>query len=495
MNLFSQIVDLAGLTGIESGKPGPDRPGARNPKNPGIDFFQILGEKSSSELPFLFGEESESVGLESSAVFDGALSDKSAESLLQNLPDKQANLISGENENQNGLIDLPKIGLEQVLEIETSRPINYIHKSSNLETVLPPDPHIKVENLNVAQSRLVLSPELKADSLNLNNLNLVSTPIDKDNPNVEMRPIVQVEIDRELIAGRDADLKTAGLLDKVTGLLNVKTVRLEKNSENGQTEKDSVKLALPPKSYIKVSAVGSNTTSDSDANNGQLADTGKNLFSGKAEIISPEIKTGETEEIKLNNFEAAPRADLDKKPFGRVETGQASIHTKLVSDIAPVPANNAEKIVLPEARISTTPVKFVLPVEVIGENTKNNHTVMIRMEPDHLGPVRMTISTYNDILTARLVVDSPLAKATVESNLNNLLEQLNRHGIRVDAFEVSVGGGTVGHEARENRFAKSAWMARQNLKSYEKSCAINGIVVPGTQEHLYIEANGVNCFA
>ena len=86
------------------------------------------------------------------------------------------------------------------------------------------------------------------------------------------------------------------------------------------------------------------------------------------------------------------------------------------------------------------------------------------------------------------------AKATVESNLNNLLEQLNRQGIKVDTFEVSVSGGEVGHEAKENRFAKSTGTA-QGQKSYKNSNAMEKIMARRRQEHLYIEANGVNCFA
>ena len=493
MNPFNQIIDLTGPNGVEPGKTGLNQLGATNSKKPGIDFLQILSGKLSGELPFLFGGESESIGLDAGVVSEEITPDKLAESLLSNLPGEPANEKLGENENQNGLIEPIKIGSEWFLKITTAEAVNNIQNSSNIDTALPPEHNFKVEDLNVAPNRSGLFPGLKIDNLNLNNINLVTTQIDKNNPDAEIKPVVQAEIDKELTPKSNTDLKTASLIDKVIGSLNVKSVKLERNIENNQAEKDPVKLALPTKSYIKVSAIESN--SNSNANNDQFAETKQNLFSGNTEIIPSESKAGDSEKVRLNNFEAVARVELDQKPVGKIEAGQSPIQTKPISDIASTLANNVEKIELPETKIATAPVKFVLPAEINGKNIRNNHTVMIRMEPDHLGPVRMTISTYNDVLTARLVVDSPVAKAAVESNLNNLLEQLNRQGIKVDTFEVSVNGGEVGHEAKENRFAGSAGIERQYQKSYEKSNAIDEVVAQRAQEHLYIEANGVNCFA
>lgn len=68
-------------------------------------------------------------------------------------------------------------------------------------------------------------------------------------------------------------------------------------------------------------------------------------------------------------------------------------------------------------------------------------TLMIKIEPEYLGPARLHLTMRQDALSARLTVDSPQAKAAVESSLNQLTDQLAKVGIRVDYIEVGVRGG------------------------------------------------------
>lgn len=492
MNPFGQIINLSDLSGIEPQKAGLGQLNNVDPKSLGIDFLQILGGKLSGELPFVFGEDAESIGSES-VIPDKLLTDKSAETAVSDLTDELVNLKSGEFVSQNDLLDPLKIGSKQFLKIKTAEALNNTYKSLDIESVLSAKLNPKAGNLNTVSNNSIVSPELKIDNLNLNNIDLASAQSSSDNSDLEIRPTVLAEIDKELTPKNSIDLKTAGLIDKVAGSLNIKNIKLEKNSENNQADKEPVKLALPTKSYIKVTSVDGNSAAS--GNNKQFADARQNLFSGSTEMVSSESRVDDGEKVRLNNFEAIARVELDQKPAGQIETGRSTIQTRLISDIAPTLGNNVEKIELTETKMNVEPVKFVLPAELSGKTIKNNHTVMIRMEPDHLGPIRMTVSTYNDILTARLVVESPVARATIEANLNNLMEQLDRQGIKVDTFEVSVSGGEVGHDTKENRFAGSAGSARRNLERYKNSTAIDDVMAQRAQEHLYIEANGVNCFA
>lgn len=492
MSSFTQIIDLPGLNGVEPQKAGADLSNNVDPKNLGVDFSKLLGAKLTGELPFLFGADAEATG-QDSVISNEILSDKSVATLLSNLSNESVKADSEGLVGQNDLIDPLKIGLEKLLKINTTEANGDIQKSSNVETALTADQNPKVVNPMVASNRTVISPELKMINPGSNNIDSVATQIANNNAEVETRPNIIAEIDKELVSKNSFDLKAASLIDKVAGSLNIKSVRLEKNSENNRTDKEPVKMALPTKSYIKVTTVDNN--SKTDAKNEQAGDSRLNLFSSSSEIVPIESKIGKGEKTGLNNFEAMARVELDQKPVNRTESGQSAIQTKLISDMSPALANNVEKIEMAEIKISETPAKFVLPTEINGKNIRNNHTVMIRMEPDHLGPVRMTLSTHNDILTARLVVESPVAKAVVESNLNNLIEQLDRQGIKVESFSVSVSGGEVDQNTKENRFAGSAERAFRNLKGYKNSNAINEVMAQRAQEHLYIEANGVNCFA
>ncbi len=490
MNPFGNIVDLTGLNGIEPGKNGLGSVNNVDPKSSGIDFSQILGGKLSGELPFLFGEETNQVGA-GLVNPEEILESKLAESMLSDLSGDMTSTETEELISQNNLIDPKQISSEQFLKANTAEMINYREKLSNIITDLSAPLNMKEEGSNIAVNRSAFNPELKIDNLNLNSIDLTFTQLGTDEPDAKIRPTVLAEIDKELMPKNSVDLKTAGLIEKVAVSLNIKNIKLDKNFENNQVDKEPVKLALPTKSYIKVTAIDEHPS----ANNKQFAETKQNLFSGNTEIIRPEIKTGDGEKVRLNNFEAIARVELDQKQVSINETGQAGSQTKLISDFAPSLGNNIEKIEIKETKIDVMPAKFVLPAEISGKNLKNNHTVMIRMEPDHLGPVRMTVTTHNDILSARLIVDSPLAKATVESNLNNLVEQLDRHGIKVDRIEVSVSGGAVGHEAKENRFAGSKGTGRHNPKGYKTLSAIKEVMAQRAQDQLYIAANGVNCFA
>ncbi|MCP4631555.1 MAG: flagellar hook-length control protein FliK [candidate division Zixibacteria bacterium] len=489
MNPFGQIIDLTGINGIEPGKAAPGTPDNGDSKNLGIDFLQILGGKLSGDLPMMFGETAETVESEA-GISDEILKGNSTELQLAGVPIELGEIESEKLSNQNILIAQKEISTVQFLNIKVDGEVNSLDKSSNIEVILPTEQNAKTENLSPAINQTILSSDKKFNDLNPNSMNSGSTQIDINKSNSEIRPAVLAEIDAELSPKNNSDIRTTNLLDKVTGSLNIKNVKLEKNSENNTTDKEPVKLSLPTKSYIKVSTVETNTS----GNNSQFANSNQNMFQSNTEIVVPETEISKSEQIKLNNFEAVARMASDQSSV-KIETGQLTNQPKLISNITPVLTNGSEKIEMVETKVETLPVKFVVPTEINGNNIKNNHTVMIRMEPDHLGPVRMTVSTHNDTLTARLIVDSPLARATVESNLNNLVEQLDKQGIKIESLEVSVGGGNDGSEAKENRFANASRTIQQNLKNYENSNVIDEVMTQRAQEQLYIDTSGVNCFA
>ncbi len=74
-------------------------------------------------------------------------------------------------------------------------------------------------------------------------------------------------------------------------------------------------------------------------------------------------------------------------------------------------------------------------------------------------------------------------------------------GVTVVVCVVALLGYQTWHELTTtrkelNRFeTEEVAKVRQNLKNYENSAAIDNVVAQRTQEHLYIETNGVNCFA
>jgi len=77
----------------------------------------------------------------------------------------------------------------------------------------------------------------------------------------------------------------------------------------------------------------------------------------------------------------------------------------------------------------TTPVKFVVPENLSAKKVQSRQTVFIKLEPENLGTVRLTLSSSGQNVMGRLVVDTPIAQHAVESNINQLLEDLADKGV------------------------------------------------------------------
>ena len=150
-----------------------------------------------------------------------------------------------------------------------------------------------------------------------------------------------------------------------------------------------------------------------------------------------------------------------------------------------------------EQQTTTPPARFTLPDNLAAALKTNSRSVMISVEPDHLGPARLHLAMHNDALTARLTVDSIHAKAAVESSLDQLTDQLARAGVKVHHVEVSVSGGDVGSNLFERR---PVWNGKTKsaVPSMDRLFDANTTTSTPTASDRsagYVRADGVNVFA
>ena len=149
-------------------------------------------------------------------------------------------------------------------------------------------------------------------------------------------------------------------------------------------------------------------------------------------------------------------------------------------------------------RLNIQPVRFTLPDNVKTALKPNGQTVTLRIEPEHLGPAKLSLTMYGDKLRARVVVNNIPAKVAVEASLHRLVEQLSRANIEVDYIEVTIGGESARDGVSErhpqwryhaNRFG------RFNLDKVFSSG--QQAAVPASVPRLvsYVGANGVNLLA
>ncbi|EOC99707.1 Flagellar hook-length control protein FliK [Caldisalinibacter kiritimatiensis] len=85
--------------------------------------------------------------------------------------------------------------------------------------------------------------------------------------------------------------------------------------------------------------------------------------------------------------------------------------------------------------------------------------IKIKLKPDILGEMSLKIIAEKGIVTAKAMVESYQVKELIESNLDQLKDELNEQGIDIQEFEVSVGKDSNFEER-----AYSSWRQAQIKK-------------------------------
>ncbi len=155
-----------------------------------------------------------------------------------------------------------------------------------------------------------------------------------------------------------------------------------------------------------------------------------------------------------------------------------------------VPAPQADA----QTRLDIPRVKLTLPQEM-PQVKVDGQTVLLKIEPEHLGPAKLQLSIKNDSLSARVTVDSVHAKAAVESSLDQLNDQLARAGVKVNYIEVNVRGGGA-----ENQFfhRQSEWFRSHQprvARMADELMSEISMIVPPSAPVSYIGADSINVFA
>jgi flagellar hook-length control protein FliK len=144
---------------------------------------------------------------------------------------------------------------------------------------------------------------------------------------------------------------------------------------------------------------------------------------------------------------------------------------------------------------SAAPIKFVMPAEFNKAALKNGQTVIIKLKPESLGQIRLTLSSGPDSLVGRVVVESNAARSVIESNLDQLYSQLSQQGIKVDSFSVTLNNGQSGYRFAQSRSTEDGRQQARWKKEYQGTTISKMTTLPASASATYIGAYGVNCFA
>ncbi len=430
--------------------------------NPDNKLKSILAEKTIITNPYVINDEKIPFVSEESSIIENniisslpidAINNKAIINNLENIPLVD---ISGKFEVQSWSVDGDNVNLELVSEktpesvIKISLPSEkiieqFVSKNLISSSALNRTPLDGQSTVSSTQLEVLLG---KYDIKELQ----ISTTEDKSVP-VSSKNIVDVEIFAQN-AGQEIVLKSK---------LNQNAIQIKKESL------DLKSLALNNKSE-KVSF-----------------ESGESKFSSVKQSLQDSI-------INL----PAKSTDADKIDFMKqfTEFGtQKNLKTDEANQL-PNFIKSPTEMVLTKDKVDLQPVRFTLPDNINAQLKLNGKSVRINIEPNQLGPARLSLNMQNDKLSAVVTVHSAQAKMTVEGSLDRLLDALNKANIKVDYIDVNVN-----QENSYEQFAqsKSGYYRQQSNNNYSLSEYLlneNNIIENITPRGVsYVNANGVNLTA
>jgi flagellar hook-length control protein FliK len=285
-------------------------------------------------------------------------------------------------------------------------------------------------------------------------------------------------------APRDATerVDSAELPIRVQTLTNAKTEALVIESESM-----SKQAIMHPKEAHSIEAQKSSTVRTvADPSPTIKADTDSEARQINAEPVEmkrelPGRSLGQ--KIPHDTTSTAPESRNDQSTAKLLQTPTAE----------PMPGRSVSPIneqVLSTARVS-------IPEQAVQTLKPNGHSVQLRIEPEHLGPARLSLTMADDKLQARVVVNDAGAKTVVESSIKSLVDQLAKYDIRVDRIDVSVSGELLkdnGHQPFFNHRAHAHTQRQYYAAAFNMEQA-------ETADHMvttapsYISKHGVNILA
>jgi flagellar hook-length control protein FliK len=245
------------------------------------------------------------------------------------------------------------------------------------------------------------------------------------------------------------------LINNLADSLNIKTV---------ETGDAGLKSQISNQSNPSITAPASGNPALTPELDQSLMDY-VNPKSDKQTTLKISGKGGGSSELLSGNDTTIPSVPVNPAGNTNTEYSNSALKNSDLTDIASQPAllkGNSEKLTAVSIndqlkmqngtiKAESAAVKFILPTEGARTNLKSGQTIIIKMEPESLGSVRLTLTNSNDMLTGRLIVENSAARTMVESSLNNLYDQLARQGIRLDAFEVSLSGDQSGYRFTQDK--------------------------------------------
>ncbi len=142
-------------------------------------------------------------------------------------------------------------------------------------------------------------------------------------------------------------------------------------------------------------------------------------------------------------------------------------------------------------------IRLTLPQNLNSMLKPNGRAITLQIEPENLGPAKLSLSMVGDKLRARIVVESAPAKTALEADVDRLMSQLSKADIKVDHIEI-----TLSQDNAHNEFLRRQphWQHRMvnrmpDAEDVHREQAGIPETMPIAATREYVGPAGVNVFA
>ena len=143
-------------------------------------------------------------------------------------------------------------------------------------------------------------------------------------------------------------------------------------------------------------------------------------------------------------------------------------------------------------------VRFTLPDNLQSTLRPNGEAVMLKIQPDHLGPARLLLEIKNGMLHARVTVETIAARDAVEGSLDRLVDQLQKQDIKVDHIQVTLQNENGRHQFfdRRSQYPHMKNGLNGNNRDESEEVLASGVGVNDAHRApVYMSAQGLNLYA
>ena len=310
------------------------------------------------------------------------------------------------------------------------------------------DYNVKMENGMDTKSKDTPLPEKAGTEINGAKVENLQEAFKKIEVSVELKPqipVIKIKIHELLNKLQEAALTKSGAVQNS----EIPLVVSQETPLSQTPAQDTVKTSLENTSKPEADSKGDNVKTNEE--NG-IPNSEKSViavkkegntkvdFEVKASSVETDVKQADVKQtdIKQTDIKQADVKQADDVNFiinpGNPTTGQnqkadANEALYTVQKELPVPKNEIMNQVIEKAKITLT-----------GEKAE----MIVNLKPDNLGKLAMKIVTEHGIVTAKFVAENQQVKQILESNMQMLKDTLEKQGLVVQGFTVSVGQGNSG---------------------------------------------------